>query len=71
VVKNRLRALLSEREWTQAALAKRLGVSRQTVHAIETGKAVPGLELAFSIARLFGLRVDEVFQPEEQTPRSG
>ena len=70
-MKNHLRTLRSEREWTQAALAERLGVSRQTVHAIETGKAVPSLELAFNIAHLFGLRVEEVFQPEEQTPLGG
>lgn len=62
-MKNRLRVLRAEREWSQAALAERLEVSRQTVNAIETGKYDPGLPLAFKIARLFELRIEEVFDP--------
>ena len=62
---NRLRVLRAERRWSQAELAERLGVSRQTVNAIETGKYDPSLPLAFAIARLFGMRIEEVFEPEE------
>jgi putative transcriptional regulator len=64
-MKNRLRVLRAEREWSQADLAERLGVSRQTVNAIETGKYDPSLPLAFKIARLFGLPIEAIFQPEE------
>lgn len=64
-VKNRLRVLRAEREWSQAELAKRLGVSRQTVNAIETGKYDPSLPLAFKIGRVFGLRIEQVFSDEE------
>ena len=53
--------LRAERGWTQGDLAERLGVSRQTINAIETEKYEPSLSLAFSIARLFALRIDEVF----------
>jgi putative transcriptional regulator len=60
-MKNTLRELRAEREWSQAALAERLGVSRQTVNAIETGKYDPGLPLAFKIARLFERRIEDVF----------
>jgi putative transcriptional regulator len=60
---NRLRELRAEREWSQAALAERLGVSRQTVNAIETGKYDPGLPLAFRIARLFGRPIEAIFNP--------
>jgi putative transcriptional regulator len=60
-MKNRLRELRAEREWSQAALAERLGVSRQTVNAIETGKYDPGLPLAFKIARLFERQIEDVF----------
>ncbi len=63
-MKNRLRVLRAEREWSQAALAERLAVSRQTVNAIETGKYDPGLPLAFRIAALFRLRIEDVFEPE-------
>jgi putative transcriptional regulator len=62
-MRNRLRVLRAEREWSQATLAARLEVSRQTVNAIETGKYDPGLPLAFKIARLFDLRIEEVFDP--------
>jgi putative transcriptional regulator len=59
---NRLRELRASKTWSQGELASRLGVSRQTVNAIETGKYDPSLPLAFSIARLFGLRIEEIFQ---------
>ena len=61
---NRLRALRAERDWSQADLAARLGVSRQTVNAIETGRYDPSLPLAFTIARVFGLRIEEIFTPD-------
>ncbi len=61
---NRLRELRAERDWSQAELAKRLSVSRQTVNAIETGKYDPSLPLAFAIARVFGQSIEQVFQPD-------
>jgi putative transcriptional regulator len=61
LVKNRLRVLRAEREWSQQELADRLGVSRQSVNAIETGKYDPSLPLAFRIADLFGRRIEDVF----------
>jgi putative transcriptional regulator len=63
-MKNRLRVLRAERDWSQAELADRVGVSRQTVNALETGKYDPSLELAFRLAKLFELRIEEVFEPE-------
>jgi len=60
---NRLRLLRAERGWSQAALADRLGVSRQTVNAIETEKYDPSLPLAFRIARLFARAVEDIFTP--------
>ncbi len=60
---NRLRALRAEREWTQEDLATRLGVSRQTVNAIETGRYDPSLPLAFRIADVFGLKIEQIFSP--------
>jgi len=60
-MKTRLRVLRAELEWTQADLAEQLGVSRQTINAIETGKYDPSLPLAFKAARLFGKKVEEVF----------
>lgn len=62
-MKNRLRVLRAERDWTQAALANHLEVSRQTVNAIETGKFDPALPLAFRIAHLFDLKIEDVFDP--------
>ena len=62
-MKSRLRVLRAEREWTQGELAERLAVSRQTVNAIETEKYEPSLSLAFKIARLFKLRIEDVFEP--------
>ena len=65
-MKNRLRLLRAERDWSQADLADRLEVSRQTVNALETGKYDPSLPLAFKIARLFAMPIEEIFQPDEQ-----
>lgn len=64
-MKNRLKVLRAEREWTQARLAEELEVSRQTINAIEKGKFDPSLPLAFKAARLFGLTIEEIFQDEE------
>ena len=63
-VKNCLKALRTERGWSQAELAERLDVSRQSVNSIETGKYDPSLPLAFKIARLFGRPIEAVFQDE-------
>lgn len=63
-MKNRLRELRGEREWSQSQLAQKLSVSRQTVNAIETGRYDPGLRLAFAIARLFDQRIEDVFLPD-------
>jgi putative transcriptional regulator len=62
---NLIRSRREERGWTQAALAEHLGVSRQTVVALETGKYDPSLPLAFRIARLFGQAIEELFIPAE------
>lgn len=61
---NRVRELRAERGWSQAELATRLGVSRQTVNAIETGRYDPSLPLAFSLARLFEQPIEAIFQPD-------
>ena len=61
---NRLRELRDARGWSQGELAERLDVSRQTVNALETGKYDPSLPLAFRIARLFGLSIEDVFSPQ-------
>ena len=61
-MKNRLKVLRAERDWTQANLADELGVSRQTVNAIEKGKFDPSLPLAFKVARLFELSIEDIFQ---------
>lgn len=63
-MKNRLKVLRAERNWTQADLAQRLEVSRQTVNAIEIGKYDPSLPLAFRISRLFKMTIEEIFDPE-------
>lgn len=75
-MKNSLRVLRAERDWSQADLADRLGVSRQTVNALETGKYDPSLPLAFKIARLFDRLIEEIFDPEvsassAESPRAG
>ncbi len=62
-VKNDLRVLRAERGWSQAELAEKLGVSRQTINAIETDRYDPSLPLAFGIARAFGKLIEEVFEP--------
>ncbi|HET8984653.1 MAG TPA: helix-turn-helix transcriptional regulator [Trueperaceae bacterium] len=64
-MKNRLRVLRAEREWSQADLAERLGVSRQTVNAVETSKYDPSLPLAFKIGRVFELPIEQVFSDDE------
>jgi len=63
-VKNRLKVLRAERNWTQADLADALEVSRQTVNAIEKGKFDPSLPLAFKMARLFNMQIEEIFLEE-------
>ena len=60
-MKNRLKVLRAERNWSQQALAEELGVSRQSVNAIETGRYDPSLPLAFKIAEVFGLAIEEIF----------
>ena len=61
-MKNRLKVLRAERDWTQANLADELGVSRQTINAIEKEKFDPSLPLAFKVARLFELSIEDIFQ---------
>lgn len=63
-MKNKLKVLRAERDWSQADLAEKLDVSRQTVNAIETGKYDPSLPLAFKIAELFGMKIEEIFSPD-------
>ena len=63
-MKNRLKVLRAERDWSQAKLAELLDVSRQTINAIETSKYDPSLPLAFKIASLFEMKIEEIFDPE-------
>ncbi|WP_184718198.1 helix-turn-helix transcriptional regulator [Caulobacter sp.] len=63
-MKNRLKVLRAERDWSQADLADKLQVSRQTINALETGKYDPSLPLAFKIARLFEQPIEAIFQDE-------
>lgn len=63
-MKNRLKILRAERNWTQARMADELEVSRQTINAIETGKFDPSLPLAFKVSRLFELTIEEIFLDE-------
>lgn len=63
-MKNRLRELRAQQGWSQQALADHLGVSRQTVNALETGKYDPSLPLAFKIGRVFKLKIEEIFDDE-------
>ncbi len=65
-MKNRLRVIRAERNWSQADLAEKLGVSRQTINAIETEKYDPSLPLAFKIGRLVNLRIEDIFTPDEE-----
>jgi len=69
-MKNRLRVLRAEREWSQAELAQRLGVSRQTINAVEVGKYDPSLPLAFAMARIFNARLEDIFFPDDTIVRS-
>lgn len=62
-MKNRLKVLRAERDWSQAALAEHLDVSRQTVNAIEKGKYDPSLSLAFKVATLFEQSIEKIFDP--------
>lgn len=64
---NDLRALREERNWTQGALADQLGVSRQTINALETGRYDPSLPLAFRLARLFDTTIESMFHPGDTT----
>ncbi len=66
-MKNDLHVLRAERRWSQGDLAERLGVSRQTINAIERGKYDPSLPLAFKIAKLFGRPIDEIFYPGHES----
>jgi len=65
-MKNRLKVLRAENDWTQADLADRVGVARQTIVALENGKYSPSLVLAFKFSRLFGKKVEEIFDPEDK-----
>ncbi|HEX3836340.1 MAG TPA: helix-turn-helix transcriptional regulator [Steroidobacteraceae bacterium] len=65
-MKNRLKVLRAERNWSQAELALRLDVSRQAVNAIETGKHDPSLQLVFRIARLFEIPIEEIFNDAQE-----
>ena len=64
-MKNKLKILRAERDWSQASLADKVGVSRQTINAIETGKYDPSLPLAFKLAKLFDRQIEEVFDHQE------
>lgn len=64
-MRNRIAALRAERAWTQADLARRIGVSRQSVNAIETGKFDPSLPVAFRLARLFDTTIEDIFADDE------
>ena len=66
-MKNRLRELRAERGWSQADLAHRLDVSRQSVNAVETGKFDPSLPLAFAIAAVFGMPIEQIFMDQSQS----
>jgi putative transcriptional regulator len=63
-MRNKLHVLRAEREWSQAELAQRLNVSRQTVNAIENGRYDPSLPLAFRIAKVFSKLIEEIFEPD-------
>ena len=70
-MRNRLRVLRAEREWSQAELARRLSVSRQTVNAIENGRYDPSLPLAFAIAGVFAKTIEEIFVPDARGRKTG
>ncbi|MDV4149444.1 helix-turn-helix transcriptional regulator [Clostridium sp. AL.422] len=69
MIKNRLKVLRAERNWTQADLAEKVGISRQAVISIEKYKYTPSLELAFNIAKAFGVEINDVFEQEEEENR--
>ncbi|MGP1275164.1 MAG: helix-turn-helix transcriptional regulator [Caulobacterales bacterium] len=64
-MKNRLKVLRAERNWSQAELAERAKVSRQAINAVETGKFDPSLPLAFTLAEVFGLKIEDIFDPKD------
>lgn len=68
-MKNRVKVMRAEKDWSQARLAQELNVSRQTINAIETGKYDPSLPLAFDMARVFAKRIEEIFFPEPPAPK--
>ena len=70
-MRNRLRVLRAERDWTQAELAQKLGVTRQTIHAIEAEKYDPSLPLAFKVAKLFAQPIEAIFFPDDAGPATG
>jgi len=70
-MKNILKVLRAERDWSQAALGNKLDVSRQTINAIETGKYDPSLPLAFKIARLFGRSIEDIFDDAGDSIKNG
>lgn len=65
-MKNRIRVLRAEHDWSQAEVAERLGIARQTVNALEGGKYAPSLPLAFKISKLFALPVEQIFDADSQ-----
>ena len=69
-MRNRIKVLRAERDWTQSDLAEKLRVSRQTVNSIETGKYDPSLPLAFEIAKLFGTELERIFFHDETETKS-
>lgn len=69
-MKNKLRIFRAERAWSQGELSQRLGVSRQAINAIETEKHDPSLELAFRMAQLFEMSIEQIFSPESFQPNS-
>ena len=69
-MKNRIRVLRAEHRWSQADLGERVGVSRQAINAVETGKHAPSLPLAFAIADAFELTIEQVFEPDRSGSKS-
>lgn len=68
-MKNRIRVLRAERAWSQAEVADRLGIARQTINALETGKYAPSLPLAFKISKLFAKPIEDIFDPDSVEER--
>lgn len=65
-MRNRIRVLRAERDWSQAEVADKLGIARQTINALETGKYAPSLPLAYKISRLFEKPVEDIFEPGDE-----